>query len=352
MTRRVCAVVAIVAAACGKGREASPPPAASSGAPAGSADRAGSADPADRAGSGAADRAGSAGSGVHCAPLPFAASTPVPEASAAAWLAIASPGSAGARSTPEGSAESIDGKPALLVVADSGNAGAYGLVDPETGATTETGKLPLSDEVSDDLEGLSARGDRIYGLTSSGWILVWQRRGAGFVLVGAPYPLGPVDLPDTKNNDRAPKGDGMVCGAHGVNCGRNYEGLCLAAAPRSPDCIGFAASRADGHVYCLSEQAGRLVVHHDRAIAVARAGTLADCTFGDDGALWAGSNLFGLGRVYRVAAWDDPAHAQVELVAPLLVGNPEVLAVRGDVVYRMSDMDGAPSPMAKFRCTR
>jgi hypothetical protein len=336
VTRRVCVVVAIVAAACGKGREASPTPAASSGAPAGSADRAGSADSADRAGSGAAtDRAGSTDAGVHCAPLPFAASTPVPEASAAAWLA-----------------ESIAGKPALLVVADSGNAGAYGLVDPETGATTETGKLPLSDDVSDDLEGLSARGDRIYGLTSSGWILVWQRRGAGFALVGAPYPLGPVDLPDTKNNDRPPKGDGMVCGAHGVNCGRNYEGLCLAAAPRSPDCIGFAASRADGHVYCLSEQAGRLVVHHDRAIAVARPGTLADCTFADDGALWAGSNLFGLGRVYRVTAWDDPAHAQVELVAPLLVGNPEVIAVRGDVVYRMSDMDGAPSPMAKFRCTR
>jgi hypothetical protein len=326
VTRRVCVVVAIVAAACGKDREASPTPAASSGAPAGSADRAGSA---------ATGSAGSGDAGVHCAPLPFAASTPVPEASAAAWLAIASPG-----------------KPVLLVVADSGNAGAYGLVDPETGATTETGKLPLSDDVSDDLEGLSARGDRIYGLTSSGWILVWQRRGAGFALVGAPYPLGPVDLPDTKNNDRAPKGDGMVCSGRAVNCGRNYEGLCLAAAPRSPDCIGFAASRADGHVYCLSEQAGRLVVHRDRAIAIGRPGTLADCTFGDDGALWAGSNLFGLGRVYRIADWDDPAHARVELVAPLLVGNPEVLAVRGDVVYRMSDMDGAPSPMAKFRCTR
>ena len=48
----------------------------------------------------------------------------------------------------------------------------------------------------------------------------------------------------------------MVCPGKKVNCGRNYEGLCLAPAPRSPDCIGFAASRADGHAYCLSEQAG------------------------------------------------------------------------------------------------
>ncbi|HEY6175850.1 MAG TPA: hypothetical protein VIX73_15435 [Kofleriaceae bacterium] len=270
---------------------------------------------------------------MHCAPLAFAASTPVPEASAAAWLAI-------------------DGKPALLVVSDSGNAGAYGLIDPDTGATTETGKLPLSDDVSDDIEGLSARGDRIYGLTSSGWILVWQRRGAGFALVGAPYPLGPIDLPDTKAGRHPPSSDGMVCNGRAVNCGRNYEGLCLAPAPRSPDCIGFAASRADGHAYCLTEQAGRLVVHHDRAIAIAKPGTLADCAFGDDGALWLGGNLFDLGRVYRVTQWDDPAHARVELVAPLLVGNPEVLAVRGDVVYRMSDMDSAPSPMAKFRCTR
>src|ERR1044071_5661247 len=107
-------------------------------APAATADHPGSAGSADRAGSaGSADRTGSAGSAegaMHCAPLAFAASTPVPEASAAAWLAI-------------------DGKPALLVVSDSGNAGAYGLIDPDTGATTETGKLPLSDDVSDDIEG-------------------------------------------------------------------------------------------------------------------------------------------------------------------------------------------------------
>ena len=75
-----------------------------------------------------------------CEPLPFAPSTPVPEASGAAWL-------------------DIDGKPMLVVAGDSGNHGAYGIIDPETGATTETGALPLSSEASDDIEGLAARGE-------------------------------------------------------------------------------------------------------------------------------------------------------------------------------------------------
>jgi hypothetical protein len=271
-----------------------------------------------------------------CVALPFTLTTPVPEASAAAWL-------------------ELDGKPALLVVSDSGNHGAYGIVDPESGATTETGALPLTAEISDDIEGLAARGGEIYGLTSSGWIAVWRRHGKAFERVGKPYPLGPVDLPETKHNDRPPKGDGMVCVGTGINCGRNYEGLCLAPRPaRSAKdaCVGFAASKADGHLYCLTDEAGKLVVHHDRSIAIARPGVVADCAFGDDGTLWVGNNLFDLGNVYRVAHWDDLAHATVVRVSALAVGFPEGIAARGNVVYRFSDMGRAPSLMARFRCPR
>jgi hypothetical protein len=321
----------VIIAACGKGHELAAPPAGSPGSASPSA-----AGPAASAGSAAGSAAApAAGDGFTCEALAFATTTPVPEASGAAWF-------------------TIDGKLVLLVIGDSGNHGAYGLVDPDTGATLETGTLPLSDEASDDIEGVSARGDRVYGITSSGWIRVW-RRAAGaqrFELIEKPYPLGPIDLPDTKNNDRAPRGDGMVCNGRVVNCGRNYEGLCLAPAPPSGDCIGFAASKADGHVYCLTEQAGKLVVHHDRAIAISRPGTIADCAFHDDGSLWVGSNMFDLGRVYRVSHWDTPASAQIERVGALPVGFPETLAVRGDVVYRMSDMGGSPSMMAKFRCRR
>jgi outer membrane protein assembly factor BamB len=282
-----------------------------------------------------ADPAPSSMSPAGCAQLAFAESTPVPEASGAAWL-------------------TLDGKPVLLVVGDSGNHGAYGLIDPDTGATLETGALPLSTEAGDDLEGLAVRGDQIYGLTSSGWMRVWQRKatGEGFDLREPPYPLGPVDLPDRKNNNRAPEGDGMVCNAHVANCGRNYEGLCLAPAPKTARCIGFAASKADGHLYCLTDEAGKLVVHHDRAIEITRPGALADCAFADDGTLWVGSNMFDLGHVYRVAQWDDPARAKVELVGSLGVGFPEAIAARGDVVYRLSDMGGSPSLMARYRCAK
>lgn len=318
MTRCASAVLAIVAA-CGKGRE---PTAAQ--VPAG---------PLPAAGSGSASAASPGDSSKGCTLLPFAETTPVPEASGAAWLAI-------------------DGVPMLVVISDSGNHGAYGIVDPETGATTETGLLPLSGEASDDLEGTAVRGDRLYAITSSGWIRVWRRKAGGFELIDRPYPLGPIDLPDTKNNDRPPRGDGMVCNGRVVNCGRNYEGLCLAPGAPPAACIGFAASKADGHLYCLTEDAGKLVVHRDRAIAVTRPGALADCAFGDDGTLWAGSNLFDLGEVYRIARWDDPAAATIERVGPLAVGFPETLAARGDVVYRMSDMGGAPSLMARFRCPK
>jgi outer membrane protein assembly factor BamB len=318
VSRCVWPVLAIIAAACGKGSGTTA--SASAELPI----------PATPPGTGSTNAASAP---PTCESLPFAESTPVPEASGAAWLAI-------------------DGKPALVVVSDSGNHGAYGIIDPETGATIETGKLPLSTEAGDDLEGASARGDKVYGLTSAGWVRVWQRSGQGFELIEPPYPLGPVDLPDKKNNARAPKGDGMVCNPHVVNCGRNYEGLCLAPVPRDGACIGFAASKADGHLYCLTDEAGKLVVHHDRAIAITRPGALADCTFGDDDTLWAGSNLFDLGNVYRVTRWEDPANAHVEQVAALAIGFPELIAVRGDVVYRMSDMGGAPSLMAKYRCRR
>src|SRR5262250_380752 len=53
-----------------------------------------------------------AASGWRCEALPFALTTPVPEASGAGWLVI-------------------DGKLSLVVVGDSGNRGAYGVVDPE-----------------------------------------------------------------------------------------------------------------------------------------------------------------------------------------------------------------------------
>jgi hypothetical protein len=311
VNRAVQVALALALAAAGACRSAEPPPAG---------------------GSGSAAREPATGPAAACSELPFAESTPVPEASGAAWL-------------------TIDGALGLVVISDSGNDGAYAIVDPESGATREQGKLPLGGD-GDDLEGIAARGGKLYTLTSPGWMRVYERASQGFALVDGPYPLGPIDIEDRGDGvgNHPPKGTGMVCAAKHANCGRNYEGLCLAPGPVTGRCVGFAAAKADGHLYCLVESGGKLQVDYAGAIKIARPGVVSDCAFSDDGRLYVGTNLFDAGNVYRVTDWQDPARAQVVRIAPLLIGNPETLAVRGDVIYRMSDTNSAPSFMKKYRC--
>jgi outer membrane protein assembly factor BamB len=267
-----------------------------------------------------------------CIQLPFAESTPVPEASGAAWM-------------------TIDGKLSLVVISDSGNDGKYAIVDPETGATREQGKLPLGGP-GEDLEGAAVRGGKLVVVTSPGWIRTWDRVANGFTLADGPYALGPIDLEKTTDGNEPPQGTGMVCDAKLTNCGRNYEGLCLAPEPVTGDCVGFVAAKADGHLYCLVDEKGRLAVRHAGAIAITKPGALADCAFAEDGALFAGGNFFDLSQVYRVDGWQAAATAKVEKVDNIGVGFPETIAARGDIIYRMSDTGGAPSMMAKYRCAR
>jgi DNA-binding beta-propeller fold protein YncE len=223
-----------------------------------------------------------------CEDLAFAPTADVPEASGAAWLTLA-------------------GKPALLVISDSGNHGVYVILDAGDGSLVERGVLPLGDG-SDDLEGIAARGDRFEVISSPGWIRSYQRVDHGFALVDGPYPLAAVEAtgsvvprptrqaggaPTPKG--AAPRGDdtdraSMVCAR--TNCGRNYEGLCLAPAPAGP-CVGFAASKADGQLYCVTEQHGRLAVVRAPAIRIARPDVIADCAFSADGAARTFKRCFG-----------------------------------------------------------
>jgi outer membrane protein assembly factor BamB len=276
----------------------------------------------------------------ECTDLPFAPSTPVPEASGAAWL-------------------DVDGKPALVVISDSGNQGKYAIVDADAGTTLEEGILPLGEGAGDDLEGIAARGGLFHVISSPGWVRSYKRADKSFELVDAPYALGPIDIEDKGGGmgDKPPKGNGMVCGAKNTNCGRNYEGLCLLPDGVTPQpnarCIGFAASKADGHLYCIQEDRGKLVVQYQNAIRIARPGVVADCAFSDDGNLYAGSNLFDAGTVYRVDGWNDPSTAKLTVIGALGIGFPETLAVRGETFYRMSDTGGvAPSMMRKLRCPK
>ena len=240
----------------------------------------------------------------------------MPEASGAAWL-------------------DVDGKLALVVVSDSGHDGAYSVIDPESGATRERGKLPLGN-ASDDIEGLASRGDALYGLTSAGWMRVWKRKGKGFELVDGPYAIGPIDA-QSKTGGKAPKGVGNVCPAKLGNCGRNFEGLAMSAT------AAYACAKTDGRLYPLVEQNGRFAGDFTTSIAVTKPDAIGDCAFSDRGVLLVGENWFG--QVYRV---DLPS--TVTPLGQIAVGFPEVIAARGDILYRMSDMGGSPSLMAKFRC--
>ena len=226
-----------------------------------------------------------------CEPLPFASSIPLAEASGAALIA-------------EG----------LIVVADSGNHGAYMIVDTDTGDVRAQGRLPLPDGVSDDVEGLaSPDGTTLTGLTSDGTLLHWT----GFAL----------DRTARITDDRK----------------LNFEGLCLSPRPDAA-CDGYAASKADGRLYCLRGDR----IDPTRTIAITNPDSLADCAFSPDGrTLLAAGNVFTADQVWRV----DPATGAVEELAKLGPGNGEVVVAAPDnVVYRFSDLNTAPSLAGKFRC--
>jgi hypothetical protein len=278
-----------------------------------------------------------AGAGPTCTRQTFASPLPLAEASGATYLAH-----------PE--------TPVLLVVGDSGTKGAYLELDPATGAVLASGNLPLGHGASDDLEGLTAIGDTIYGLTSAGWMRHWRRHPARagarrYQLVRGPYPVATPGSDDT----------GLVCdSARDINCGRNYEGLCLRDPPDpAAACAGFAVSKADGALYCLTlEPDGNLRGHAEDPIAVAPAETLTGCDFapapGRDQAtdlLWVGSNAFGANRVFTVTGWQRPASARVALVGMLGLGFGEAMALGpAGAVYRFSDTASARSLADKYHC--
>jgi hypothetical protein len=255
----------------------------------------------------------------------FADSAPIAEASAAVWM-------------------TLEGTPAVLVVADSGHHGDYVALDPASGTVRERGRLPLGG-AGDDLEGLAMRGDRLWGLTSAGWLRAWVRRpDKTFELVAGPSPAGP--RYGQAGNERA-----VTCEQKRVNCGRNFEGLCLRREGQvaAGACVGMAASKADGHLYCVVEEADGLRVDPTRRIAVAGGDALSDCSIDGD-VLWVTGNVFDLNRVRRVTHWWEPARATLTPFGTVGIGSTEAIAVSGQTLVQLSDLQGAPSLMGKFRC--
>jgi hypothetical protein len=297
------AALALLAGGCGRrasGQEPGPedPPAAAATPDAPTPD-----EPPEAAGDAAA-----AASLTSCTRLPFADSLPIAEASGAVWL----PRDGGV----------------IAVVSDSGNHGDYLLIDDEDGHVVERGQLPLGG-IGDDLEGLAADGDRLWAITSSGWMRSWRpKRDGGYALEVTAFRIDEDD----------------ECTVDAVNCGHNYEGLCLGKVAGAP-CDGYAVAKADGALVCLVRDGDRWRADRAHAIAVTRGDVMAACDITADGAVWTGDNLFGANLVRRIVG------GEVTASAALGVGFPEAMAIAPDgTIYRFSDTSGAPSKAARFRC--
>lgn len=259
-----------------------------------------------------------------CERLPFADDIPIAEASGAVWL----PAAGGI----------------VVVVADSGNGGDYLVLDDDDGRVLAAGKVPLGGP-GDDLEGLATDGTLLWAITSSGHLRAWSG------LDGA-TPAADLGKPLALAIPAYPLDAAEPCKLTQVNCGLNFEGLCLVAphatGTRPPQrCDGYAASKATGKLLCLVRDGDRYRLDPSRSIVAAAPEALAACEIASDGAVWTGENLFGSNRVQRFAAGIDRA--------PLGTGFAETMALapapNGDtIVFRFSDLGRSPSRASRYRC--
>ena len=213
---------------------------------------------------------------------------------------------------PEASGAANLGGGHYLVVADSGHNGRALVIDHATGAATPL-MLPLGTGAGDDIEGLEAAPDgRIFGLTSAGFLRAWRVEvtvdGAEAELV-----LGPVAVSD----DAA-----WACEPLGVNCGPNYEGLCLHPAPSDGECVGWAASKALGELVCLRRSEDAYIVDPTVRRVVLPPDQLSGCAFEPD----APHRLFVAGNVYSS---DQLLEVEADRLKPLVIGaaNQEAILV-------------------------
>lgn len=249
---------------------------------------------------------------ASCERIPFATTIPIAEASGAVWL-------------PGGT---------IVVVSDSGNDGAYVTLDAKDGQLVASGKMPLGGG-GDDLEGLATADGMLWAITSSGWMRAWKlhRSGRGYELVVSAYRIDSED----------------ECAIDAVNCGHNYEGLCLqpAASAALGGCAGYAAAKATGDLVCLvADDNGRYVAAPERRVHVSGREALAACDIAADGTIWTGDNLFGRSSVRRVVK------GAVVDSASLGTGFPEAMALAPDgTIFRFSDTGTGPSSATAYRCT-
>jgi hypothetical protein len=294
-------------------------------------DRHATAGPRDSGGASAPSSAAS--SGVSCTRDPaFPVTFSVPEASAAAEVEL----------TP--------GVRELLVVSDSGRRGAAILWRLPSGPSRPLA-LPLDPSASDDLEGIAwvtaqatGGGGALYTLTSSGAARRFVPDGQGGLRRDQDaYAIGPA--PHSCANLRD------------VNCGRNYEGLCLRPRSVSARCAGYAASKQAAELDCLVFEGDRLVadtlwppIHLGRGFVPANA--LSDCAFGASGGparatLLVTTNVYGGSATYLVA---EQGGALTPLDVPGTLNNEAVAVDRDGALALFGDVESEISPAVRLAC--
>lgn len=236
----------------------------------------------------------------------------------------------------------------ILVVADSGNNGAALLVAIPSG-TTRAITLPIDDlPAADDTEGIAWYGGKLYAITSSGGVRRFAPNGSGGLVRDQDlYALGasPYACEDLT----------------GVNCGKNYEGLCLRSGTVPANgCVGYAASKAEGKLYCVTVDAnGRL--HASTTVPPLALGLspipdqLSDCAFGTAGgpgeeALVIATNVFNGSKTYRV---NETTGATTELPMKSLLNTESIAIDKDGSLYVFDDHPlglGTTSNAAKMTC--
>jgi hypothetical protein len=254
---------------------------------------------------------------------------------------------------PEASAaaevELRPGVPEILVVGDSGRNGAA-MAWSRAGGTRAL-VLPLDGKASDDLEGMAwqsdAAGLRLETLTSSGAVRRFVPDGKGGLRadgeayrIGAP-PLSCADL-------------------HDMNCGKNWEGLCLRSPAARARCAGYAASKTETALYCvLRDAAGHLSVDPRRPPVVLaldrmtdREGVLSDCAFGAPGGpaedvLLVTTNVYGGSQTYVV---DEATGRPTPLDVQATLSNEAIAVDHEGALYAFLDDNGETSGATRFVC--
>ncbi len=234
----------------------------------------------------------------------------------------------------------------ILVISDSGRHGAAMAWSAAGGTRALT--LAVDEATSDDFEGAAWVAPRFYTLTSSGAVRAYVADGSGGLRPeGPPYPIG---APPLSCSD-----------LHAINCGKNYEGLCLRPSGATGRCAGYAASKRETALYCVDRDAsGRLSIdtgkpplHLDLARITTREGVLSDCAFGAEGGpaqnvLLVTTNVFGGSSTYVI----DEATGRASPLDLVTTPTNEAIAVDHDgAFYAFMDDNGEKSMALRFTCT-